>query len=88
MIPQVPPFKILRRIADGSSGTVYEAEHPTLERHMALKVLHQHVRENPEVLSRFANEARLMARLEHPHVVRVHQVELGGDSPFIAMELV
>ena len=88
MTPLVPPYKILRRIADGSSGTVYEAEHPTLERHVALKVLHRHVRENPEVLSRFANEARLMARLEHPHVVRVHHVELGGDSPFIAMELV
>lgn len=88
MDPKVPPYKILRRIADGSSGTVYEAEHPGLGRHVALKVLHRHVRDNPEVLARFANEARVLARLDHPHVVRVHDVELAGKFPYIAMELV
>ncbi len=84
----VPPYNILRRIADGSSGTVYEAEHPGLQRHVALKVLHGHVRDNPEAVARFGNEARVLARIEHPNAVRVHDVNLEGDFAYIAMELV
>lgn len=88
MTPVVHPYQIVRRIADGSSGTVYEAVHPGLQRSVALKVLHRHVSSRPETVARFENEARVLARLEHPHVVRVHDVNVNAEHPFIAMELV
>lgn len=88
MEPVVHPYRIIRRIADGSSGTVYEAVHPGLQRSVALKVLHRHVSSQPETIARFENEARVLARIEHPHVVRVHDVNVQTEHPFIAMELV
>lgn len=88
MDPVVHPYRIIRRIADGSSGTVYEAVHPGLQRSVALKVLHRHVSSQVETVARFENEARLLARIEHPHVVRVHDVNVQTEHPFIAMELV
>ena len=88
MDPVVHPYRIIRRIADGSSGTVYEAVHPGLQRSVALKVLHRHVSSQAETVARFENEARVLARIEHPHVVRVHDVNVQTEHPFIAMELV
>lgn len=88
MDPVVHPYRIIRRIADGSSGTVYEAVHPGLQRSVALKVLHRHISSKAETVARFENEARVLARLEHPHVVRVHDVDVTAERPFIAMELV
>ncbi len=88
MKPEVPPYRIIRRIAEGGAGTVYEAEHPGLQRQVAIKVLHRHVSAYPEAIARFANEARVLAKLEHPHVVRVYDVDTAAPTPFIAMELV
>ncbi len=88
MFPDIPPYRIIRRIAEGGAGTVYEAEQPGLQRRVALKVLHQHISAYPEVIARFANEARVLAKLEHPHVVGVHELNVEAPRPYIAMELV
>ena len=79
-------YVLLRRLGSGAMGSVYEAYDETLARTVALKFLapaSQADRER-EVLE----EARAMARLEHPNVVRVYDVELSGDQSYIVMELV
>jgi serine/threonine-protein kinase len=64
-------YRVLERIAQGSVGDVYLAEHPVIGRKTALKVIHpQHTR-NVDVLARFVNEASALSRLGHKHIVGV-----------------
>jgi serine/threonine protein kinase len=80
---KVGRYEVLARIGEGAMGTVYRARDPELEREVALKVLHEDGGGNTAL-----DEARVMARLEHPHVVRVYDVEQADKRAFVAMELV
>ena len=60
-------------------GEVYEAEHATLERRYALKLLPADFAAQPGALERFRREARVMANLEHPGIVRVDEGRLRHD---------
>lgn len=59
-------------------ATVYEAQDTKLGRVVALKVLHAHLRDQPEARSRFYREAQSIARLSHPNIITVY--EYGGES--------
>lgn len=60
-------------------GTVYLAEHPTLGRYVALKVLWPQLAFDPEYRARFEREAKLAAGLDHPNVVAVqNKGRIGG----------
>ena len=80
-------YKIVRRIGSGGMGTVYEAFDPTLDRRVALKVLHDRV-EDEEAEQRLLREAQAMARLSHPNVVTVHDAGMHDGRPYVAMEFV
>lgn len=82
-------FKILTRIGDGGMGAVYHALDESLQRYVALKVIH-HVSDGSESedLDRLFQEARAQARVSHPHVVHVYYVGFENKIPFLAMELV
>jgi serine/threonine-protein kinase len=69
-------------------STVYRAFDPTLERWVAIKLMHRDISSDPDQLERFRREARAVARLNHPHVVTV--IDAGEDegSPFIVFEYV
>jgi len=67
-------FRILREIGRGGMGVVYEVEQISLGRRMALKVLPFAGVLDERQLTRFRNEARAAASLEHPNIVRVHSV--------------
>lgn len=70
-------------------GAVYEAEHVQLKKRVALKVLHSHMSQKPEVLARFEREAVAAARIRHPSVVTAIDFgRLGGDSFYLALEYV
>lgn len=69
-------------------ATVYEATDLRLDRVVALKVMHQHLAEDPEFVSRFQREARAAARLSHPCVVGVFDQGRTGNLIYLAMELV
>lgn len=84
----VEPYRIVRRLAQGGMGVVYEAEHPVLRRRVALKVLRPQVAALPDALARFRREAQVLARLEHPHAVRVYDFVETGRQPFLVMEYV
>jgi WD40 repeat protein/predicted Ser/Thr protein kinase len=83
-------FRILRRLASGGMGVVYEAEQAHPRRRVALKVLHAGT--SAEGRRRFDREAEILARLHHPWIAQVHVFGTTptpeGDSPFLAMELV
>jgi serine/threonine protein kinase len=64
-------YRVLEKIAQGSMGDVYLAEHPVIGRKVALKVIHpQHAR-NVALVTRFVNEASALSRIGHEHIVGV-----------------
>ncbi len=81
-------YRLGRKLGEGSSGTVYEAEHVELGRKLALKVLGPEHAASPEALERFREEARTVAKLSHPNVVQLYDFGKSLDGrAFLAMEL-
>ncbi len=80
-------YRIVRRIGSGGMGTVYAAFDPTLDRTVALKVLHDKV-ESADAEQRLVREAQAMARLNDPNVVTVHDAGTKAGRPYVAMEFV
>jgi serine/threonine protein kinase/ligand-binding sensor domain-containing protein len=72
------PYRILEQIGRGGMATVYKAYHPAMDRHVAVKVLPAHFMQDPNFVVRFEREARTIARLEHPHILPVHDY---GEAP-------
>ena len=81
-------FRLEEKIGSGGMSTVYRAYDPTLERWVAIKVMHRDISEDADQLERFRREARAVARLSHPHVVTV--IDFGEDdgTPYIVLEYV
>jgi serine/threonine protein kinase len=81
-------YHIIEEISRGGMGTVYRAEDTELTRQIAIKVLSA-PETNPEIAKRMVREAQIIARLEHPGIVPVHDVGLLADGRvFYAMKLV
>jgi serine/threonine protein kinase/Flp pilus assembly protein TadD len=81
-------YRLLERIGEGGMGVVWKALDTSLEREIALKVLHETFDRAPHRLARFEREARIIAALNHPNIVTVHSVEEAGGHRFFTMELV
>jgi eukaryotic-like serine/threonine-protein kinase len=81
-------FIVGDRLGSGAMGVVHSAYDPELDRQVALKVLAPEVAGNEQARVRLLTEARAMARLAHPGVVPIHDVEIVGDVVVLAMELV
>ena len=81
-------YTIVKRLGEGGSGAVYEAsQDEPLPRRVALKVLHDVVSADPQVVARFLREAQVAARLTHPHVITMFDAGREGERLFLAMEL-
>lgn len=83
-------FKILRLLAKGGMGAVYVAEQLSTGSERALKLMHPHLLDDQKSRDRFTQEARVCARIESEHVVKVIGAGIDGDDkiPWIAMELI
>ncbi len=79
-------YTILRPLGKGGMGEVYLAEDTRLKRDVALKVLPEMVRNDPERLRRFRTEAEAAATLNHPHIATIHSIEEADGQVFIVME--
>jgi eukaryotic-like serine/threonine-protein kinase len=81
---QLGNYRLLRKIGQGSFAEVYLGEHLYLERLAAIKVLH--VQMDPKRQEQFRHEARTIARLDHPHIVRVLDFGIEDQTPYLVME--
>jgi len=81
-------YYLLEPIGQGAMGAVYAAYDPSLERRVALKVLHPDPRRSSRFGDRLMREARAMAQLSHPNVVTVHEAAADGPHLFLSMEYV
>lgn len=86
--PVVPGHDILGELGSGGMSTVYLARNHQLGRSVALKVLPRWLAGDPAARERFLREARALARLDHPSIVKVHDVLDLGDQLVLSMEWV
>ncbi len=75
-------------IARGGMAEVYVGEHTSLNRKVAVKIMRDHVDTDPETLSRFEREARVVASLRHSNIIQMFDYELVDGQPCLIMELV
>jgi len=75
-------YAVTEKVGQGGMGMVYKVCHTTLDTTLALKVLPDHFTANPEMLARFYREARLMARLKHPNIVQVIDIDRDEELNF------
>jgi len=81
-------FAVLRRLGRGGMGTVYAGFDEQLARRVALKVLHAAGYRGTDGRAHLVAEAQAMARLSHPNVVQVHELDASGDEVVLVMEYV
>jgi eukaryotic-like serine/threonine-protein kinase len=81
-------YKLLERVGVGGMGQVFLCEHVFMKRRVAIKVLPPAKAEQPAALGRFYREARAAGSLEHPNIVRTHDIDQDGNLHFIVMEYV
>ena len=84
-------YELLRVIANGGMGTIYEGLDTRLDRKVAVKVMHPHLAQDEEFISRFIREAKAAASLSHPNIVNVMDQgwnQSGIPAVFLVMELV
>src|SRR6202049_2266276 len=82
------PYEILSAIGAGGMGEVYQAHDTKLGRDVAIKVLPDAFAHDPERLSRFQREAKILASLNHPNIATIHGLEQSGGTSYLVMELV
>ncbi len=81
-------YRAIRLIGTGAFGAVYLAEHPLVGRRAAIKVLHEEIARDAELVARFFNEARAASAISHPNIVDVFDAGTTEDNrPYILMEL-
>jgi predicted Ser/Thr protein kinase len=83
----VSGYRVDQELGRGGMAVVYAGHQDGLDRPVALKVLAEHLADNPEFRARFLREARIAARLNHPHLVRTYDVTEHDGRPCIVMEL-
>ena len=78
--------RIEKYLARGGMAEVYLGIHQTLDRPVAIKVLHAFIEEDPDLLMRFQREAKVVAGLRHPNIVQVFDFDTVENHPYIVME--
>src|SRR5947207_6893541 len=81
-------YVVKRELGRGGMGAVYLAEQPVLSREVAIKELIPSAAADPTSLSRFLQEAQLMARTSHPNIIQVHDLEQVGTANYLVLEYV
>src|SRR5512140_1665797 len=83
-----PQLEILELIGQGGMGFVFKARQPKLDRFVALKILPQSLAADPAFAERFTREGRMLARLNHPNIVAIHDFGQASGFFYLLMEFV
>ncbi len=81
-------YRLLTRLGQGGMAQVYKAEQPTIERLVAIKVLHSHLAESHDFVARFKREARGLGQLQHPHIVQVIDFDVEDDLYYMVVDYI
>ena len=82
---QLGPYRLVEPIGEGGMATVYRAYQPSMDRFVALKILPAHYATDPSFMERFRQEARVIARLEHPNIIPVHDFGEQDNITYLVM---
>ena len=81
-------YQVLARLGGGGMGVVYQARDLRLGRDVAVKFVNEELTQDRTAVDRFEREARAVSRLNHPHIVTIHEIGESEFGRFIVMELV
>src|SRR5512139_1736062 len=84
----VGPYRIIEQLGQGGMATVFKAYHASLDRYVAIKVLHPAFGEDSSFIARFQREARVVAKLEHPNIVPVYDYAEHEKRPYLVMKFI
>ncbi len=84
----VGPYRIVEQLGSGGMATVYKGYQPSLDRYVAIKVMHPMFKGNPQFFERFKREARIVAKLEHPNIIPIHDFNEHKGEPYLVMRYV
>jgi len=80
-------YRIIRKLGEGGMGSVFEGKHELIGRRVAIKTLHAHFAQNPELVERFHREANAATLVGNEHIIEVTDFGVFDDgSPYIVME--
>src|SRR5262249_10588557 len=82
----VPGYEVLSELGRGGMGVVYKARQLKADRIVVLKMILSGAHASPVELARFQSEAQAIARLQHPHIVQLHEVGEHEGLPFFSLE--
>lgn len=85
---RIGKYQLRRRIGQGGMGIVFEAEHPNLDRPVALKILPPSAGNDPAAIQRFLTEVKSAGRFNHRNIVHAYDAGIDGDIPFLVMEYI
>jgi serine/threonine protein kinase len=85
---EIPGYEVLQKLGQGAMGTVYKARQLSMNRLVAIKVLHARLGANPDFIRRFTREAHLAAKLSHNNVIQAIDVGSAGNVQYFVMEYV
>lgn len=81
-------FELLEEIGHGGLGVVFRAFDPSLNRHVAIKVLKEEFAQDPKFVEDFLRESQNAAAVSHPHIAQIHFVGEADENRYMVMELV
>ncbi|MET0284615.1 MAG: serine/threonine-protein kinase [Polyangiales bacterium] len=88
MLPTIERYELTNEIGHGGMATVYRARDTRLDRWVAVKVMHPHLRGTEQARARFSREARAVAKLRHPAILEIYDYSGNeSDNAYIATEL-
>ena len=88
VVPELPDYTLLHELGRGGMGAVYKGLQTKLDRKVAIKILFPELARNERYLTRFLNEARAVAKLQHPNIVSAIDIGEAGGFHYFAMEFV
>ncbi len=81
-------YEVVSELGRGGMGVVYKAWEPSLNRHVAIKALGEHLLGDEGLIERFTREAKSMAAINHPNVIQVYFIGKEEGQPYFAMEFI